>query len=104
MSQVSTTLRLASDVYGSGIDGHVHWCPACDEAHRLPASWWFDGNLSCPSFKPSFRQHTADRHGNARQCHYMLTAGTLHYCGDCTHALAGQSVPLPSLPEHLRDA
>ena len=37
-------------------------------------------------------------------CHYILTDGVLNFCGDCTHALRGQSVPLPELPEWMRDA
>jgi hypothetical protein len=31
-------------------------------------------------------------------CHLFLTDGRLQYLGDCTHALAGQTVPLPELP------
>jgi len=36
-------------------------------------------------------------------CHYILTAGVLNYCGDSTHALKGQAIPLPNLPPHLED-
>lgn len=67
--------------------------------HPLPDSWAFDGNLEAPTFSPSFK-HTMSR-GDI--CHYNLTAGQLHFVADCTHALAGKTVPLPPLPEGLID-
>lgn len=90
--QVSSKLRRSTT-------GLMCWCPACEEMHPLPDSWTFDGNLESPTFSPSFKHTTSNT-----VCHYVLTAGVLNYCGDCTHAMAGQSVPLPELPEWLRDA
>lgn len=113
MGQVSSTLRKARG-------GHTHWCPGCEEMHILPDTWAFDGNLEEPTFSPSFR-HTGIRrvfldgnwtgewvrntegHVIERTCHYVLTKGILNYCDDCTHALVGRCVPLPKLPEGLRD-
>lgn len=94
MSQVSRFLRA-----GSG--GHLHWCPACLELHPLPKSWTFDGNLERPTFTPSFAHSGGSVPG--WRCHYMLTKGVLHFQADCSHAMAGQSVPLPELPEAYRD-
>lgn len=113
MSRVSSKLRRRTD-------GYAHWCPACGELHPLPDSWKFDGNLESPTFTPSFK-HTGkqaivdargewtgewrcDAEGKALDgvCHYVLTAGVLNFCGDCTHEMAGKSVPLPVLPEWLR--
>lgn len=76
-----------------------HWCPACLRLHPLPSDtgrWTFDGDFEKPTFTPSFR-HSFGRDGN-RTCHYILTAGVLNFCSDCTHSLAGQSVPLPPIP------
>lgn len=111
MSQVGKFLRKSTD-------GYAHWCPACQEMHRLPNGWQFNGRLDSPSFQPSFR-HTGLRRnivdgkwiGEGREawlydakgeplpycCHYMLTDGILHFCGDCTHAMKGQSIPLPEI-------
>jgi len=36
-------------------------------------------------------------------CHYFLKGGMLQFLGDCTHTLAGQTVPLPELAPHVRD-
>lgn len=89
--------------------------------HILPDRWQFDGDLENPTFHPSFR-HTGcqleivngkwvepwwkrDAEGNTIPscCHYVLTKGILNFCVDCTHSMAGKVVPLPVLPEHLRD-
>jgi hypothetical protein len=113
MGQVSSTLRRIEG-------GFAHWCPACEEMHRLPDGWTFDGNLEAPTFTPSFKhdglqrvfvdghwtgEWKRDASGNTIPfcCHYILTAGVLNFCGDCTHALAGQAVPLPKLPDGLTD-
>lgn len=113
MSQVSPYLRRAQA-------GYTHWCPACGEMHRLPDRWKFNGDVMAPTFTPSFK-HTGrqpfivdgrwtgdwvlDEHGKAKDwcCHYILTAGQLHFCGDCTHAMVGQTVPLPEIPSHMTD-
>ena len=108
MVQVGSKLRRL-------IDGYAHWCPGCLEMHRLPDSWTFvNGNLESPTFTPSFRHSGMQRvkvdgtwtggwilgpDGKALEevCHYILTDGILNFCGDCTHFMAGISVPLPVL-------
>lgn len=89
--------------------------------HKLPDGWTFDDNLESPTFSPSFKhtgkQIVKDEHGEWTGewvlgpdgkalddcCHYILTAGVLNFCGDCVHPLVGKSVPLPDLPEWVRD-
>lgn len=113
MPQVSRKLRRVDR-------GFAHWCPGCEEVHILPDGWTFDGNLESPTFRPSFK-HTGlkivklngkwtgewehDAQGNTIPaiCHYLVTGGQLQFCADCTHALAGKTVPLPLLPEGLTD-
>jgi hypothetical protein len=113
MEQIHSKLRRA-------VNGYIHWCPGCNESHILPDTWQFNGNIESPTFHPSFKHTGISREfidgnwtGNwikdangiviQRLCHYMLTNGVLHYCVDCSHELVGQSVPLPDLPEHMRD-
>lgn len=91
--QAGTKLRRGQGRY-------FHWCPGCELMHPLPDSWTFNGDLERPTFSPSFKQSL----GTGDVCHYILTDGLLNFCSDSTHALAGQTVPLPELPEHLRDA
>lgn len=114
MGQASAKMRRTTD-------GFAWWCPACFEMHPLPSGWTFDGNLDAPTFSPSFK-HTGkmavkdadgewtgewvrDADGKPKDwcCHYVVTAGQVAYCGDCTHGMAGQTIPMPDLPEHLRD-
>jgi hypothetical protein len=121
--QVSSKLRRYET-------GYTWRCPACQEMHSLPDSWTFDGNLEAPTFSPSFK-HTGiqiekdeagdwtgrwlTESGEAKDffgsedkprpwcCHYVITAGQVAYCNDCTHTMAGQTVPMPELPETYRD-
>lgn len=100
--------------------GHAHWCPGCEEMHRIPGSWTFDGNMDAPTFKPSVKvsgkltvkengrwngEYVRDGAGAPIDmcCHYILTAGVLNFCADSTHKLAGQNVPLLPIPDHLKD-
>ncbi len=109
MAQVSAKLR-------SYEGGFAHWCPGCESMHMIAVSepfpnsarWSFDGELDRPTFSPSV--HIAWEGLDPpitgplvkRVCHYFLTAGRLQFLGDCTHALKGQTVDLPDLPEHVR--
>ena len=83
--------------------GYAFYCPGCKWAHMFyisgPTIWKFDGNLESPTFTPSLLNR-APNHANPAQrvCHLFLTAGKLHFCGDCTHSLAGQTVDLPEYP------
>ncbi len=97
--QVSEILRR-----GRKSGAHSHWCPACSELHILPPSWKFNGDIEKPTFTPSFK-HSWRQGGDEpamKVCHYFITAGQILYCGDCTHAMSGQTVDIPSLPEDYR--
>jgi uncharacterized protein DUF6527 len=89
---------------------HWLWCPGCDEAHRpvsrLPETpvdyprptWDYDGNEERPTFDPSLMVHL-DSEG--KRCHSYIRAGRWEFLSDCWHALAGQTVDLPPLPDWL---
>lgn len=100
------------------------WCPGCDAAHVVAVSrpfgsnWGYNGNPDAPTFTPSVllrSGHYAPGHQGdcwcsykARTgknspytctvCHSFVTDGRIQFLGDCTHALAGQTVPLPAWP------
>lgn len=84
-----------------GQESYFHWCPACDEVHPLPDRWQFNGDLDAPTFSPSFKHTFGGRDGQRRCCHYIITAGQINFCGDCTHAMAGQTVPMKEWPPHV---
>lgn len=102
--------------------GYIHWCPGCEEVHTISTEapytlhWSFNGDVDRPTFSPSVRikgkkrriengiwkgEWERDEHGHPVDfcCHYILTDGQLQYCGDSTHPLSGQTVPLPELPD-----
>ena len=89
--------------------------------------WGYNGNPEAPTFTPSIlvrgvridggdaelerildtyelpedrERMLADKRINT-VCHTFVTDGQIQFLGDCTHKLAGQTVPLPDLPEHL---
>ena len=116
MGQVSAKLRSTDG-------GYSYWCQGCEEMHavRVPG-WTFDGNLDAPTFSPSVLvtcAHsvppvTPDNLDEWKRapwpqtkvtdvCHTFITGGMVQFLGDCTHALAGQTLPLPDLPPELQD-
>lgn len=86
----------------------IVWCPACEEAHRLPiintgkegGLWTWDGNKTSPTFSPSLLVHETP---TRPRCHSFIQVGEWHYLTDSTHSMAGQVVPFAPLPIWLRD-
>lgn len=97
------------------------WCPGCDGSHVVivdgSGAWGFNGSLEAPTLTPSVlvqhdEAHPPVTHENFdeykrapwpqtkvhRVCHSFVTDGRIQFLGDCTHALAGQTVPLPDWP------
>lgn len=118
MSTDKTTkpVRIADD------GGHVIFCPGCEGTHHLqPGVWSFNGDMHKPTFSPSllytsghcvqgqqdklcwctYEQRTGrkpPKFGRCGVCHSFVRDGKIQYLGDSTHALAGQTVPLPDWP------
>lgn len=100
MSRASKILRKTRDGYG-------FWCPGCDSYHgvwvdsretRPGAQWTFNGNVDAPTFRPSLLVTYHRSSGPDKICHSYITDGQIQFLGDCTHALAGQTVPIPDWP------
>jgi hypothetical protein len=123
MGQLSKKLRMASSKLGI----LMFWCPGCEELHQVRVGgkgWTFDGNVDSPTFTPSvlvtsghhvpghkgdcwctFKARTGEDPGfKCQRCHSYVTKGHILFLADCTHALAGKTVPLPDLPAHLTDS
>ena len=121
MGQLSSKLR--------GIEGDLvaWWCPGCKQAHQVntgPGGWTYDGNPDAPTFSPSVlvrSGHFAEGWSGGKcwctfrradgepspfqciSCHTFVRGGQIEFLSDCSHALAGQTVPMPDLPPHLTD-
>ena len=80
----------------------LFWCPGCNGAHMInvsPGRWGFNGNFERPTFTPSIlvRYDGPDAgvdDAPPAVCHSFVTDGQIQFLGDCTHALAGQTVAL----------
>lgn len=82
-----------------------HWCPACLLMHGMPHhGWTFNGDVDTPTFHPSFRHRFVRDAGAEVVCHYIVTAGVIIFQDDCTHHLAGESMPMPDVPDHAAEA
>lgn len=88
----------------------MFWCPGCDGAHMIRVGdgtgpgWSFDGNYERPTFSPSvlvtYNGPDAGVDGAPPAvCHSFVRDGQIQFLNDCTHALAGQTVPLPPFDE-----
>jgi hypothetical protein len=96
----------------------VFQCPACGNCHfflvegatRQGPRWTWNGSMDRPTFTPSLLvngvQPTTDdeieriKRGEkiepkSLRCHSYVTDGKIQYLGDCTHAMAGQTVEIP---------
>lgn len=121
--------RLSDIIYRSTASDLVFWCPACNTAHGVKvagaSAWGWNGSADRPTFTPSVlargRRMTAKGRadheawveagcpkpapesfdGEDYVCHSFVADGKIQFLGDCTHHLAGQTVPLADLPEWL---
>ena len=109
-----------------GVEGGriAFWCPGCDEAHQIAvgdgpgARWSWNGDAEKPVFGPSIlvtgtewltdAEHARMMRGESieprpRRCHSFIgcngaAPGQIVFLGDCTHALAGQTINIPDWP------
>ncbi len=99
--------KLRSIGFGTAGTGIAFWCPGCDRAHTIrtegpggefnQARWDWDGNVDAPTISPSIRVSTRRLAVDAI-CHSFVRAGRIEFLDDCSHALKGQTVPLPDWP------
>lgn len=94
-------------------------CPGCGDSHvvyteNVPhrPNWGFNGSVDKPTFTPSILVRGTKPLTDAeidrvcggekidpipRVCHSFVADGRIQFLGDCTHALAGQTVDLPDV-------
>lgn len=127
MTQLSKVLRDSED--GHGGKRLVFMCPGCNDTHEVAIGtgpgprWGYNGNPDKPTFTPSVLVRTGhycnpgEQPGNCAcdfqqrypdeepwpwpcvRCHSFVRDGRIQFLGDCTHALAGQTVDLPEWEE-----
>lgn len=122
MGALSPILRNATD------GRLTWWCPGCDGPHQVAIGegagprWGWNGDVNRPTFTPSvlvtwrepaalhdmelLQKQLADRASGLidripqadKVCHSFVVDGAMQFLGDCTHKLAGQTVPIPEWP------
>lgn len=99
------------------------WCPGCEEMHVVNSGWSFDGNFDAPTFASSVLvtgghyavvgykpgdpcwctwavEHPDEPAPfKCKRCHSFVRAGRIEFLADSTHALAGQTVALQTMPD-----
>lgn len=103
--QVLATIRDAAVVKPDAAD--PDWTPPQEYYQARDGSWTWNGSASKPTFQPSVLV-THEAHPDAaeefkewrtkRVCHCFVVDGQMQMLGDCTNALAGQTVPIPPWP------
>jgi hypothetical protein len=99
MTEPRETPRRITKLVGTDADRRlVFWCPGCEEPHmprvQGAVTWTWNGDRIRPTLTPSIL--VSDSAG--ARCHSYVTDGQIQFLGDCTHALAGQTVPIPDWP------
>lgn len=82
-------------------------CPGCGYQHglhigcknALGAEWTWNGDYIRPTISPSILQKLGPyvsgvRAGQIDVCHSFVRDGQIEFLSDCTHSLAGRTVPL----------
>ncbi len=85
-------------VFKNEKNGHFYFfCPGCNTDHEFNETWLFDGNMESPTISPSLKVtwHTKLPDIPDKVCHSFVREGKIQFLSDCTHKLAGQTVPLP---------
>lgn len=107
----------------------LFWCPGCNSSHQIAHGegpgprWGWNGSAETPTFTPSvlvtgrdftekgwadYEAWCASGHPDLAgkafdsvdvRCHSFVTNGQIQFLSDCTHKLAGQTVPLAEFPE-----
>lgn len=90
-------------VGGTRLYGWAFRCPGCDNYHvvRADGTWTFNEDFEQPTLSPSVlitETKTTDGRLVIPRCHSFIRDGRIEFLGDCSHALAGQTVELPELP------
>jgi len=76
------------------------WTPPAEYYQARDGAWTWNGSAVKPTFMPSvsvtYPGPDAGKDGAPPAvCHSFVVDGQMQFLSDCTHALAGQTVPIP---------
>lgn len=117
MPHVADRFLLREVVRGGVVTSISFWffCPGCQCAHSVPVAdenyfrgvdgstpWTISDAASILAGRPTLSPSLLTTNGQGRTCHSFVREGQIQFLNDCTHPLAGVTVPLPLMPEWLR--
>lgn len=92
---------------GGGL--RVFWCPGCNDRHVIDARWTVTESNGVYTVSPSI-VNTTGHYSTGHipecwckmpgapfqcvRCHVFIRNNTIEYLGDCSHAMAGKTVPM----------
>lgn len=106
--------------------GHAYFfCPGCNDLHAVnvgDSGWCYNDNPAAPTLSPSVLSRAGhyarsdERPGNCycdvkeripdwdddhtcHRCHSYVRDGMIQFLDDCSHDKAGQTLPLPPVPD-----
>lgn len=109
-------MSALSPILRSGVDSAIlFWCPGCNTAHRVQYGsgegprWHWNMNAEKPTFSPSVKvswkepsdkpeEFSDEKKDVDKCCHSFVRDGMIEFLSDCTHSLAGKTVPLAKFP------
>jgi len=112
LAQPSPLFRQHEYVYqGKAYNDLWFWCPGCESHHCIDAArWTFNGDYHAPTFDPSYRTWNdpdpraaeGSKYRTGWNCHSYIRNGQIEFLPDCTHKLAGQTVPIPQWDDNRK--
>lgn len=77
-------------------------CPGCRCSHGVPIApearaWKWNGDTEAPTLDQSVVVDYPGPEGERIVCHSVVRAGEISFLGDCTHDLAGKTVPMEDM-------
>jgi hypothetical protein len=97
-------MKFKEQLHEDGTRAMLFECPGCDSLHVVYVGgkhrpiWSFNGDVDKPTVSPSVLVTWIERPRTAplnKICHSFINEGRIQFLGDCTHALAGQTVEIP---------
>lgn len=96
--------------YGTEGQRLQFWCEGCKNSHAIPVDgsrgWQWNGDTERPTITPSIKTTYSGWDEDKKVdnvCHMYVTDGNAVYLNDCTHELAGQTIPLPNIEDIGKD-
>lgn len=96
-------------LHGTNDKGYMFECPGCGEWHRVRVEgpspcWTWNGSMTSPTFGPSLLVRGGKYNAELKKqepyvCHSFIRDGRIQFLADCTHKLAGQTVPLSDVED-----